>query len=159
MKGIENYSPEWPKKYEIESEKIKSVFGDEVIDIQHIGSTSIPGAIAKPLIDIGILTNSIDDIDSFVKKLEPLGYSYKPDMSSVERILSTTRLRNNVIDIKLLLFTALVDANNPDDEVWIADCCVEYGSHEVYVFGLQAAVLTSTSRHTGSSMIAPNQLS
>jgi GrpB-like predicted nucleotidyltransferase (UPF0157 family) len=86
MKGIENYSPEWPKKYEIESEKIKSVFGDEVIDIQHIGSTSVPGVIAKPLIDIGILTNSIDDIDSFVKKLEPLGYSYKPDMSSVERI-------------------------------------------------------------------------
>lgn len=81
------------------------------------------------------------------------------DLHVVERILSTTRLRNNVIDIKLLLFTALVDANNPDDEVWIADRCVEYGSHEVYVFGLQAAVLTSTSRHTGSSMIAPNQLS
>lgn len=86
MKGIENYSPEWPKKYELEAEKIKAVLGDDVKDIQHIGSTSIPGVISKPLIDIGVLVDSIDDIDSFVKKLEPLGYSYKPDMSSIERI-------------------------------------------------------------------------
>lgn len=86
MKGIENYSSEWPKKYELESEKIKAVLGDAVKDIQHIGSTSIPGVISKPLIDIGVLVDLIDDIDSFVKKLEPLGYSYKPDMSSVERI-------------------------------------------------------------------------
>ena len=86
MKGIENYSSEWPKKYELEAEKIKAVLGDDVKDIQHIGSTSIPGAVAKPLIDIGVLVDLIDDIDSFVKKLEPLGYSYKPDMSSVERI-------------------------------------------------------------------------
>ncbi len=86
MKGIENYSSEWPKKYEIEAEKIRTILGDDVKDIQHIGSTSIPGMIAKPLIDIGVLVDSIDDINSFVEKLEPLGYSYKPDMSSVERI-------------------------------------------------------------------------
>jgi GrpB-like predicted nucleotidyltransferase (UPF0157 family) len=86
MRGIEQYSTDWPKKYELEAEKIKAVLGDDVKDIQHIGSTSIPGVISKPLIDIGILVYSIDDIDSFVKKLEPLGYSYKPDMSSVERI-------------------------------------------------------------------------
>ena len=86
MKGIENYSPEWPKKYELEAEKIKAVLGDAVKDMQHIGSTSIPGVISKPLIDIGVLVDSIDDIESFVKKLESLEYSYKQDMSSVERI-------------------------------------------------------------------------
>ena len=86
MKGIEHYSPEWPKKYKIESEKITAVLGGEVKDIQHIGSTSIPGMTAKPLIDIGVLVDSIDDRDSFIKQLGPLGYSYKSDMSSVERI-------------------------------------------------------------------------
>src|SRR3989338_7547229 len=91
MKGIENYSPEWPKKYKLEAEKIKVILGDDVKDIQHIGSTSIPGVIAKPLIDIGVLVDSIDGIDSFVKKLEPLGYSYKPDMSSIERIFLRKR--------------------------------------------------------------------
>ncbi|MDP3980887.1 MAG: GrpB family protein [Chlamydiota bacterium] len=86
MKGIENYSSEWPKKYEVEAEKIKAVLGDHVKDIQHIGSTSIPNMIAKPLIDIGVLVDSIDDIDFLLKTVEPLGYTYKPDMSSVERI-------------------------------------------------------------------------
>lgn len=86
MRGIENYSSEWPKKYELEAEKIRAVLGDDIKDIQHIGSTSIPDVISKPLIDIAILVDSIDNFDSFVKKLEPLGYSYKPDMSSVERI-------------------------------------------------------------------------
>ncbi len=84
--GIEKYSQQWPEKYKIESERIKTALGDVLKDIQHIGSTSIPGVIAKPLIDIGVLVDSIDDIESFVKKLEPLGYSYKPDMSSAERI-------------------------------------------------------------------------
>jgi GrpB-like predicted nucleotidyltransferase (UPF0157 family) len=86
MKGIQSYSSEWPKKYELEAEKIEAVLADDVKDIQHIGSTSIPGVISKPLIDIGVLADSIDNVDVFVKRLEPLGYSYKPDMSSVERI-------------------------------------------------------------------------
>ncbi len=87
MQGkLEEYSSEWLKKYELEANKIQASLGSAIKDIQHIGSTSIPGAIAKPLIDIGVLVDSIDDIDLFVNKLESLGYSYKPDMSSVERI-------------------------------------------------------------------------
>jgi GrpB-like predicted nucleotidyltransferase (UPF0157 family) len=86
MTGIEKYSSDWPKKYKLESEKIRAILGDVVIDIQHIGSTSIPGMLAKPLVDIGVLVNAIDDIDFFVQKLKNLEYSYKPDMSSAERI-------------------------------------------------------------------------
>lgn len=86
MTGIEKYSPAWSKKYKLESKKIKAILGNEIKDIQHIGSTSIPGTIAKPIIDIGVLVDSIDNINYFVKKLESLGYSYKSDMSSVERI-------------------------------------------------------------------------
>ena len=91
MKGIEQYSSQWPKKYEVEAEKIKAILGEEIKDIQHIGSTSIAGVTSKPIIDIGVLVDSIEDIDSFVKKLESLGYSYKPDMSSVERIFLRKR--------------------------------------------------------------------
>jgi GrpB-like predicted nucleotidyltransferase (UPF0157 family) len=42
--------------------------------------------LAKPIIDIGIVVDSIDDISFFTKKLAYLGYVHKPDMSSVERI-------------------------------------------------------------------------
>ncbi len=86
MIGIEKYSSEWPKKYELESKKIKATLEYGIKDIQHSGSTSIPGMFAKPLIDIGILVDSIENIDIFVQKLKPLGYVYRPDMSSVERI-------------------------------------------------------------------------
>jgi len=80
------YSPTWPEKYKKEAELIKHSLGDLVSDIQHIGSTAIPGLSAKPIIDIAVLTKSISDIDSFVTILKKIGYDYKPDMSSVERI-------------------------------------------------------------------------
>ncbi|MCR4280602.1 MAG: GrpB family protein [Candidatus Komeilibacteria bacterium] len=86
MNGIQNFSPVWFKKYDAEAEKIRSVLRDKVKDIQHIGSTAIPGMIAKPIIDMAVLTDEIDDIDYFVERLKPLGYTYKPDMSSAERI-------------------------------------------------------------------------
>ncbi len=85
-KIFSSYNPLWPQKFEIEAEKIRDVLDNEILDIQHIGSTSIPNLSAKPIIDIGVLVNSIDDIQSFVSKLSTLGYEYKPDMSSVERI-------------------------------------------------------------------------
>jgi len=86
MIGIEKYNPAWVKKYQNESKKIKEVLGDSVLDTQHIGSTSIPGMVAKPIIDIGVLVRSIENVSPFVDKLESLGYAYKPKMSSVERI-------------------------------------------------------------------------
>ena len=83
---LQQWSPEYLEKFNLEAEKIKLVLGDLIKDIQHIGSTSISGALGKPIIDIAVLTDSINDIPFFVKKVELLGYSYKPDMSSVERI-------------------------------------------------------------------------
>ena len=86
MDKFSTYNKEWPRKFEIEAEKIKDVLGDQILDIQHIGSTSIPNLSAKPIIDIGVLVNSIEDIQFFVSRLETLGYEYKSGMSSVERI-------------------------------------------------------------------------
>lgn len=83
---LQKYSEDWSKKYDDESEKIRLLLDNKIIDIQHIGSTSISGMLAKPIIDISILVDSIDDIYFFTKKLEYLGYVHKSDMSSVERI-------------------------------------------------------------------------
>src|ERR1035437_2598503 len=84
--NLENYNPLWISKFKTEDQKIKEVLGDNILDIQHIGSTSIPNLSAKPIIDIGVLVNSIDDVQGFVSKLSTIGYDYKSDMSSVERI-------------------------------------------------------------------------
>lgn len=83
---IKPYSFEWSEKYRKEAELIRQTLGDLIIEIQHIGSTAIPGLSAKPIIDIAILTKSIFNIDIFTEALEKIGYDYNPNMSSAERI-------------------------------------------------------------------------
>lgn len=86
MVGLETYSLTWPDRYLVEAENIRVALGGHVRDVQHIGSTAIPGSIAKPIIDIAVLVDSIEDVNFFVEKLKHLKYSYRPEMSSVERI-------------------------------------------------------------------------
>jgi GrpB-like predicted nucleotidyltransferase (UPF0157 family) len=86
FKNFTSYNPEWPEKFEKEKQKIQSILGEQIIDIQHIGSTSIPNLSAKPIIDIGVLVNSIDNISFFTSTLLILDYNYRPDLSSPERI-------------------------------------------------------------------------
>ncbi|NCC70380.1 GrpB family protein [bacterium] len=85
-KFLLKYQNSWVKEFQLEAKKIREILGDSVIDIQHIGSTSIPGMTAKPIVDIGVLVDSIDNIPFFVEKLSSIGYLYFPTMSSVERI-------------------------------------------------------------------------
>ena len=49
---VTDYDPLWQKKYEEESLLIKGILADNCIAIYHIGSTSVPGLAAKPIIDI-----------------------------------------------------------------------------------------------------------
>ncbi|MCX6754890.1 MAG: GrpB family protein [Candidatus Nomurabacteria bacterium] len=82
------YQEFWKTKFEIEKEKITKTFENkyDVLNIEHIGSTSIPGLSAKPIIDIAVLVNSIDNIDPIINLIQELGYVYYPKMSSAERI-------------------------------------------------------------------------
>lgn len=83
---LKEYSTEWIEKYNREEKSIKQTLSSEIIDIQHIGSTAVPGLSAKPIIDIAVLVSSIQDISHFTNLLKNIGYDYKEDMSSVERI-------------------------------------------------------------------------
>jgi GrpB-like predicted nucleotidyltransferase (UPF0157 family) len=57
-----------------ESCKIKRIFGDELIDIHHIGSTSVPGLKAKPIIDIMPIVKDVEVVDTFNEQMIKLGY-------------------------------------------------------------------------------------
>ena len=74
---LAQYSPEWKTLYEKEERLLKDLIGEYVIDIQHIGSTSIPDMIAKPIIDIGIAIKDFEEGQRLVKPVESLGYEYK----------------------------------------------------------------------------------
>lgn len=79
------YSQQWKNLYEEETVRIKDIIGDLVIDIQHIGSTAIPGMIAKPIIDIAVMLPSLDKAKDLIKPLVNLGYNYDEPASSSER--------------------------------------------------------------------------
>ena len=69
---------EWARLFEKEKALLLETFGDRIIAIEHVGSTSIPGVPAKPLIDMNVVVSSLDDeyIAGFVVPLEKLGYHY-----------------------------------------------------------------------------------
>ena len=81
-----NYDESWKNRFEEEKIKLTEVFKDQFVRVEHIGSTSIPGLAAKPIIDIGVLIESIDDKEGITSALKSLGYEYKPNMSSGERL-------------------------------------------------------------------------
>jgi len=60
--------------YKEESEKIKNILDDIIIDIHHIGSTAIPRIKAKPVIDILVEVKDIEAVDQYNHKMEELGY-------------------------------------------------------------------------------------
>ena len=73
---IVDYDPNWPQMYEQEKARIQDAIGEYLIDIQHVGSTSIPGLSAKPIIDIMPIIRDIALIPHCVQPLESLDYAY-----------------------------------------------------------------------------------
>lgn len=71
------YDQRWPEMYLKEAAKIKAIFGRELISIHHIGSTSIPGMSAKPIIDIMPIVRDIESVDAFNPDMVELGYEIR----------------------------------------------------------------------------------
>ncbi|GAB2966937.1 GrpB family protein [Amycolatopsis acidiphila] len=71
---LAEYDPRWPRLYEREATRIRSVLGDRVVLLEHIGSTSVPGLCAKPVIDVLLVVPDSADETSYVPALEAAGY-------------------------------------------------------------------------------------
>ena len=71
---LAEYDPEWPKLFEREAERIRGILGDQVVILEHVGSTSVPGLPAKPIIDIMLIVPDSDDEDAYAAPLAAAGY-------------------------------------------------------------------------------------
>ena len=71
---LAEYDPAWPGLYEREATRIRSLLGDRVRLLEHVGSTSIPGIAAKPVIDIDLAVPDSADEPAYVADLEAGGY-------------------------------------------------------------------------------------
>jgi GrpB-like predicted nucleotidyltransferase (UPF0157 family) len=71
---IEEYDPAWPRRFEEFRAGIAGALGEQMLGIEHVGSTSVPGLPAKPIIDIDVLVEDTDDESRYLPALEALGY-------------------------------------------------------------------------------------
>lgn len=72
------HNPEWAQLFEKEKNLLMEVFGQDIIAIEHIGSTAIPGIVAKPILDMNVGVKSLEVARNMKKKFEQLGYEYRP---------------------------------------------------------------------------------
>lgn len=72
-----DHNPEWGKSFEREASKIRAALGATLVNIHHIGSTSITHTKAKPVIDILLEVSSLDELDQQSASLQALGYEVK----------------------------------------------------------------------------------
>jgi len=68
------YDPVWPVLYEREAARVRDVLGTAVRRLEHVGSTSVPGLAAKPLIDMVLVVRDSSHEDAYVPPLEAAGY-------------------------------------------------------------------------------------
>ena len=73
---VVEYRPEWAQEYASEERKIREILGDNCAAIYHIGSTSVPGLAAKPIIDIMPVVKSLPLVDGKAAEFEKIGYEY-----------------------------------------------------------------------------------
>jgi len=72
--AIVDYDLSWPKLFRQEAARIRSALGEVALRIEHIGSTSVPGLAAKPIVDILLVVEDSGDETSYVPAMEDAGY-------------------------------------------------------------------------------------
>jgi GrpB-like predicted nucleotidyltransferase (UPF0157 family) len=79
------YDDAWPARFEAEAERLRQALGAAALRIEHVGSTSVPGLTAKPVIDIQVSLAVPYPRSPAWGQLESLGYTHRP-MGDFDRV-------------------------------------------------------------------------
>ncbi len=153
MKIIEvvPYNSDWPLAFEAEAAKIKEALRESCIEVHHIGSTSVPGLIAKPKIDIISVVQSLDNATS---AFESLGYQYRKEHEMPFRLYFTKKIATH---INLHVY----EEHNPEIELnilfrdFLRNCqtsCAEYASLKKNLLANKSSHEKNNSRSTGYNL-------
>jgi GrpB-like predicted nucleotidyltransferase (UPF0157 family) len=71
-----DHDPTWTERFELERDRLVPVFDGSVVAVEHIGSTSVPGLCAKPIVDIAVGLLKLELTDEQIAAMEKLGYEY-----------------------------------------------------------------------------------
>lgn len=74
------YNPEWKTEFEKIKTMITSYIGDLILTVEHVGSTSVEGLSAKPIIDLDVVIDNYDVLPSIIERLEKAGYEHEGNL-------------------------------------------------------------------------------
>ena len=72
------YTSRWADLYDVEARSIQTALGSLALEVQHVGSTAVPGIMAKPILDIVIGVKHLEHFAQCIAPLAALGYEHAP---------------------------------------------------------------------------------
>ena len=76
------YDPRWPRLFEHEKRAILEALPPCAVRVEHVGSTAVPGLVAKPVLDMAVALDDIEHAASCIEPLAALGYIYVPEFEA-----------------------------------------------------------------------------
>jgi GrpB-like predicted nucleotidyltransferase (UPF0157 family) len=77
---VVTYDPDWPHQFETIRRHLTPALVGIAAWIEHVGSTAVPGLLAKPIIDIDVVVREAADVPQAVERLEAIGYLHRGDL-------------------------------------------------------------------------------
>ena len=71
---IRDHDPQWPARFAAVRDRIRTALGDRALDIEHIGSTAVPGLAAKPIVDVLLTVRDVEDEPAYAPALGEAGF-------------------------------------------------------------------------------------
>lgn len=71
------YQASWSEAFKQEADRLETIFAERLLTVHHIGSTSVPGLSAKPILDILPVVDSLEGIETYNAAMEAIGYEVK----------------------------------------------------------------------------------
>ena len=102
---IAAYNPEWPRIAAVHVGRLR-VLGSTLVTVHHIGSTSVPGLIAKPIIDLMPIVTSLTSLEEQRQRVEALGYQWHGEFGIPARRYCTLADEAGVRVVQLHFFKA-----------------------------------------------------
>lgn len=114
--ALREHNPEWSRLFEEEAETIRQRVGDLTLAIEHIGSTSVAGLVAKPILDLAIIFSEPDQLNAIIERLTPVPYLDRGDKgdNGAYLLVRETAPRVRVAHLHL------VEASDPQLRQWMA---------------------------------------
>lgn len=98
------YDPNWKTEFERIRDFLLGHIGDLVLEIKHVGSTSVPGLCAKPIIDLVAIMDSYEVFPEIVSRLEKIGFLHEGDGGIKEREVFKRLIPDDFMDYHFYVY-------------------------------------------------------